>query len=73
MGVDTNTQHFLSAGLSYQHKIGSINIGLMQSLVGKAPLTQISLGLSIFLDVLRKQPVGETDETESQHPKDRHL
>ena len=60
--VENNTQHFLSVGIGYEHKIGSVNVGYMQSLSTKAPRAQFNLGLSFYLDALIKKSDENTEE-----------
>ncbi len=68
------TQHLLSAGISYYHRYGSVNLGYMQSLSKEAPFTQLSLGLSFYWDAIIRSPKeGEDDEDFGQYSQDRKL
>lgn len=66
--VEDGTQHMLSAGLSYRHKYGSINMGYLQSLSLDAPVSQFSLGLSFFFDAFVHPANREDNEDIGQYP-----
>ncbi|MEN6445822.1 MAG: hypothetical protein ABFC98_07245 [Candidatus Cloacimonas sp.] len=47
--IDDNAQHSLTAGLSYYHKYGVLNLAIMQVISGKVTKTQLNLSLSLYL------------------------
>ncbi|HNX36870.1 MAG TPA: hypothetical protein PL124_01730 [Candidatus Cloacimonadota bacterium] len=53
--VVKNDQHILTGGMTMNHKYGSFNGSVMMSLSNKAPVTQVSLGLSLNLEALKSK------------------
>jgi len=49
VSIEDNSQHSLTLGFSYYHKIGSINLSGMQTIIADTPKTQINLSLSLYL------------------------
>lgn len=72
--VEDCTQHMLSAGISYSHRYGSVNLGYMQSLNQEASFTQFSLGLNFYWDAfIRSHKEGEENEDFGQYSQNRKL
>jgi len=56
--IEDNTQHSLTAGLSYRFKSGILNLSAMQVILGDVKKTQINLSLSCYLNyIFRKKEV----------------
>ena len=53
--IADNEQHFLTGGLGYQFKDGSLNLAFMQTIVGETKQTQINLSLSIYLNSFKRK------------------
>ncbi len=47
--IEDNSQHSLTLGFSYYHRIGTINLAGMQTIIADVPKTQINLSLSFYL------------------------
>jgi hypothetical protein len=57
--IDDNAQHLVTAGLSYKHKNGTLNLALMQVILGDVNKTQINLSLSLYLNsIFRKKELS---------------
>lgn len=60
--VKSNEQHFATAGLSYLHKDGAINVALLHSFSPDARQTQVNLSLSFYLSAFtRKRTLDAND------------
>lgn len=53
--VEANSQHLLTAGFTFSHKYGTINGSVIQCVSPDAPVTQIGLALSFYLDALKSK------------------
>jgi len=48
-------QMIITAGYGFEHKYGSINVAFMQDVIGNAPMTQINLGLQVYLSTFKRK------------------
>ncbi len=55
--IRQHDQRFLTIGYSRQFKAGSINLSFMQDVVGYAPVTQVNLGLDIYLSTFKAKEI----------------
>jgi len=53
--IKKNGQHFLSAGVTWHHRDGNINLAVLQDVAGREPMTQVNLSLSLYLSAFRRK------------------
>lgn len=53
--LSKNTQHLLSAGFTWHHRDGAINLALLHDVLGKSPVTQVNASLSLYFSAFRRK------------------
>lgn len=53
--LNENTQHLISAGFTWHHRDGAINVALLSDIAGNSPVTQINLSMSLYLSSFRRK------------------
>lgn len=53
--IKNNAQHFLTGGIGYYFRDGSLNLSFIQTIVGEDKATQINMSLSIYLSSFKRK------------------
>jgi hypothetical protein len=53
--VPNNTQHILTAGVSWHHRDANVNLSGMIDVAGRAPVAQVSLSLDLYFSAFKRK------------------
>lgn len=59
--IPKNDQNLITAGFTFHHREGTVNVSLLQDAAGRYPVTQVNISLSLYLSFLKGKPQNLTD------------